>query len=98
MHAVLHDWTDVDAARILAKLAPAMTRGRSRLLIYEVVLPPTGATPLQAGLDVTLMSLFSSGERSEAAWRGLLGGAGFRVVRIWRDVFAMESVIEAELA
>lgn len=98
MHAVLHDWVDADARAILVNVAGAMRRGYSRLLVYEVVLPRAGASCMQASLDVTLMSHFASGERSEAAWRALLAASGLRVVKIWRQAGAMESLIEAELA
>ncbi|CAJ2509520.1 Uu.00g145460.m01.CDS01 [Anthostomella pinea] len=98
MHAVLHDWTDPEAKIILGNLAPAMKKGHSKLLIYEVVIPPTGASPLQTTVDIGLMTLLSAAERTEAMWRQLIESCGLKVVKIWTNPLAMESVIEAELA
>ncbi|ETS85244.1 hypothetical protein PFICI_03269 [Pestalotiopsis fici W106-1] len=98
LHAVSHDWSDTDCLRIFKNITPAMKRGYSKLLIYEVVLPPTGANSIQSGLDLTLMIVLSSFERTEQDWYGLLEKAGLRIVSISRRPGAVESVIEAELA
>ncbi|KAK8038027.1 hypothetical protein PG994_014794 [Apiospora phragmitis] len=96
-HAVFHDWTDEMSLVILKHTAAAMKPGYSRLLIVDVVLPPTGASAFQAGMDVTMMGLLSAKERTQRMWEELLSGAGFRILKIWRDPKRYESVIEAEL-
>ncbi|KAI1869381.1 hypothetical protein JX265_006471 [Neoarthrinium moseri] len=97
-HVVLHDWSDVDCGRILGKVKDAMTKGYSKLLICEVVLPPKGATSFMTTLDLQMMNSTSGFERTEEHWRKLLQNIGFRVVGISTHIGAMESVIEAEIA
>ncbi|KAI5920248.1 S-adenosyl-L-methionine-dependent methyltransferase [Camillea tinctor] len=97
LHAILHDWDDRDARRILARVHAAMQPGVSKLLLYEAFLPSTGATLYQSVVDVALMHLMSTSERSEVRWRWLLQSAGFEVRRVWSHPSSLESVIEAEL-
>ncbi|KAK6199003.1 hypothetical protein LQW54_010201 [Pestalotiopsis sp. IQ-011] len=97
-HAVPHDWSDADCLRIFQNITPAMKRGYSKILIYEVVLPPKGANGIQAAMDGIMMLLLSSMERTEQHWAELLGQAGLKIVDIFRRPGASESVIEAELA
>lgn len=97
MHAVLHDWPDHAALEIFENLKPAMKRGYSKLLINEIVIPPTGASLFQAVLDVQMMTLLSALERTESHWRELLTRAGFTNLKIFHDDIGLEAVIEAEL-
>ncbi|KAI0543712.1 putative O-methyltransferase [Xylaria curta] len=97
MHAILHDWDDSDAGRILDNIAAAMTKNYSKLLLYESVLVSQGATMYQTVADVSIMHLISAAERTEGRWRELLRAAGFRVCKIWCHPSSLESVIEAEL-
>lgn len=97
-HAVCHDWPDAECVRILQNAAAAMTRGYSKLLIYEIVLPQQEASNLMTTLDLQLMNIVSGLERTEGHWKELLAKAGFKVVGIFRHFRAVESVIEAELA
>ncbi|KAI0869230.1 putative O-methyltransferase [Hypoxylon argillaceum] len=98
MHAILHDWDDSDAGRILSRTAEAMKKGYSKLLLYESILVTTGATLYQSVADVSIMHLVSAAERTETRWRGLLRAAGFEVCNIWRHPSSLESIIEAQLA
>ena len=98
MHAVMHDWPDDKVKEILANLAPAMKKGYSRLLIYEMLLPPTGASLAQATMDVEMMTLLSGLERTAAGWTKLLEDSGFAIIKLWPDGRGLETLIEAELA
>ncbi|KAK2600778.1 hypothetical protein N8I77_010286 [Diaporthe amygdali] len=98
MHAVLHDWDDIEARRILKHVARAMKEGYSKLLICDVVIPPKGASLYQAVQDVSLLHLLSAAERSEERWIKLLKRAHFEVVRFWTHDQSPECVIEAQLA
>ncbi len=98
MHAVLHDWPDSTAKHILSNLKDAMIKGYSKLLIYEVVVPPTGASIYQTTIDIELMSLLSAFERTERSWTNLLTESGFKIVKFWPDPRQIETVIEAEIA
>lgn len=96
-HAVPHDWPDEECKRIFQNVKAAMRKGYSKLLIYEVVMPSTGATSLMTTLDLQLMNTTSGFERTEEDWRKLLSEVGLRIVRISRHSRAVESVIEAEV-
>ncbi|KAI0123531.1 S-adenosyl-L-methionine-dependent methyltransferase [Xylariales sp. AK1849] len=98
MHAVLHDWPDSAASKILGHLRPAMKKGYSKLLICEIVVPPTGASLIQASMDMMLMSLLSSMERTDAGWKTLLESNGFVITGMWKDPRGIESLLEVELA
>lgn len=75
-----------------------MKQNYSKLLLYEVVMPPKGATTMAATMDMSLMSMNSGMERTEAHWRKMIEGVGLKVVGVYRHKRAVESVIEAELA
>jgi hypothetical protein len=98
MHAVLHDWPDKKAKQLLENTKDAMTKGYSKLLVYDIVLPPTGASISQTTMDVQMMSLLSASERTQEQWNNLLTSTGFKIVKFWPDPQQYEMVIEAELA
>ncbi|KAK3291164.1 S-adenosyl-L-methionine-dependent methyltransferase [Chaetomium fimeti] len=100
MHSVLHDWPDEVCGNILGRVAAAMRPGYSRLLINENVIPGTGADWQATALDLMMLSLLSSRERTETDWRRLLEDAGLRVLKIWGSdkQNGVESLIECELA
>ncbi|KAK3381210.1 S-adenosyl-L-methionine-dependent methyltransferase [Podospora didyma] len=98
MHAVLHDWPDNRATLLLQNTRDAMVKGYSKLFVYDIVLPPTGASISQATMDVNMMALLSAAERTKAQWESLLTGAGFKIVKFWADPQEYEMLIEAEIA
>lgn len=57
-----------------------MAKAYSKLLIYDIVLPPTGASVSQSVMDVNMMSLLSASERTQGAWEKLLTESGFKIV------------------
>ena len=97
MHAVPHDWPDFDAQRIFERVAEAMKPGYSKLLLYEVVLPKTGANGFATTLDTQLMNFCAAFECSESMWSNILTKAGLKIVKIHAHPGAIESVIEIEL-
>ncbi|PWY83807.1 S-adenosyl-L-methionine-dependent methyltransferase [Aspergillus sclerotioniger CBS 115572] len=98
MHAVLHDWPDDKARKILMNTKDAMKKGYSKLLIYDIVLPPMKASMSQTTMDVQMMSLLAASERTEADWRRLITDAGLRICGFWPDPKQYEMVIEVEVA
>lgn len=75
-----------------------MKPGYSRLLINEYVIPVTGAHWEATSLDLMMMSLMSSKERTEDDWCGLIEAvSGLEIVRFWHGANGVESVIECEL-
>jgi hypothetical protein len=98
MHAVLHDWPDKEAKQLLENTRDAMTKGYSKMFIYDIVLPPTGASISQTTMDVQMMSLVSASERTQQQWINLLTSAGLKIVKFWPDPQQYEMIIEAEIA
>lgn len=98
MKTVLHDWNDSLCETILARVKEAMTPGYSKLLIQDLVVPATRPSYYDTSLDMTMLTMLSAKERTEAEWRSLLEGkAGLKVTGIWRPGRIGESVIECEL-
>ena len=96
MHSCLHDWPDSKAHDILTSLRPSFTKGYSKLLLSENVIPDRGAHWLSTAVDMIMLTNFSSCERTERQWRALLEPAGFKIVKIWTYEPGTESLIEAE--
>jgi SAM-dependent methyltransferase len=72
---VLHDWPDARAARILERVAAAMTPA-SRVLVIENVRAGSGSSLLLAYLDVQMLAAWEGRERTLEEYRRLLRGAG----------------------
>ncbi|KAL5339854.1 S-adenosyl-L-methionine-dependent methyltransferase [Aspergillus crustosus] len=84
LQTVLHDWPDKQALEILARTREAMADD-SILLVNEHTTPAgANVTPMAAAMDLHMMELFSSLERTEEQWVALLDQAGFTVVKIWK--------------
>ena len=99
LHRIMHDWNDEKSLEILLSIKSAMVKGYSKLLIYDMVIPDRGAQATSTGLDIIMMTLFGTSERTEQGWKKLLEDmAGFRILKIWPVEPASESLIEAEIA
>lgn len=98
MHSVLHDWPDDVCERILANVKEAMEQGYSKLLINENVIPDVKAHWEATALDIMMMTLLASKERTRAQWKYLLEDrAKLSIVEIWDVGNGVESLIECEL-
>ncbi|GKZ37597.1 hypothetical protein AbraIFM66950_009214 [Aspergillus brasiliensis] len=86
MRTVLHDWPDKQALQALGHVHDAMAAD-SVLLINENVLPEMNAPGFSASMDIIMMELYGSLERTEKQWLELLEKAQFRVVKVWRSGF-----------
>ncbi|KAH8911250.1 S-adenosyl-L-methionine-dependent methyltransferase [Coniochaeta sp. PMI_546] len=101
MHSILHDWPDDICKTILSRLADAMKPGYSKLLIFECVIPRTGAYWEATAGDILMMTQLSALERTEDHWRQLIEGSGLnlKIVKFWTSGQSdVENVIECELA
>ncbi|KAF4120729.1 O-methyltransferase [Geosmithia morbida] len=98
MHNVLHDWEDSKAVKILKNIAGSMERGYSKVLIHESLVSSVAPASRVTVSDITVMACLSAKERTEKEWHSLLEEAGLEIVKIWRPIHSVESVIEAELA
>ncbi|KAJ5180607.1 S-adenosyl-L-methionine-dependent methyltransferase [Penicillium capsulatum] len=86
MRTVLHDWPDRQALQALARIREAMAED-SVLLINENTLPERDASSFSVALDILMMEVYASLERTEKQWIELLEQAGFKVVKVWRTEF-----------
>ncbi|KAF5666077.1 sterigmatocystin 8-o-methyltransferase [Fusarium heterosporum] len=98
MHNVLHDWEDTQARQILMHLVDAMEQGYSKLLIHESLVSDVKPLARVTTSDITMMACLGAKERTESEWRELIEGVGLKILKIWRPLHSVESIIEAELA
>jgi hypothetical protein len=81
---VLHDWNDGDAARLLARVAEAMSP-RARLLVVDSEHTPRPRADIAVSADVLMAALTPGGkERDAAAFTALADPAGLRFDRSTR--------------
>lgn len=78
---IIHDWNDIDAARILKTIRTAAKPG-SKLFLVEAVIPENDQPHLGKLLDLEMMVIASGRERTQAEYAQLLGQAGFRIEKI----------------
>ncbi len=78
---ILHDWDDERATAILVNCRRALVSG-GRLLLLEMVLPPDNRSSAVQPMDINMLVMLGGRERTEAEFRGLLAGAGFRLERV----------------
>ena len=97
MGSILHDWPNEKARQVLRNLVLAMTPGYSRLLLSENVIPLTGCHPHLSALDLTMMTLFGSQERTEEDWKDLLELEGLRLAAVHTIPSCLKSVLELQL-
>ncbi|KAF1957702.1 S-adenosyl-L-methionine-dependent methyltransferase [Byssothecium circinans] len=83
LRTVLHDWPDKQARTIIKQIKDVMSED-SILLINENVLPAQGVSLYQAELDITMMTCFSSLERTEKQFKDLLESEGFKLVETYK--------------
>ena len=93
----MQDWSDAECAHILKQLVPALTKGYSKVLLNEFILPDKGAHWSLTCLDWELMSCLASRQRIEAEFRSLMEAAGLKIVGIFKHPQSGDSLIEAEL-
>ena len=94
MAQILHDWDDARAVEILSCCRRSMAADAT-LLVVDFVIPEVGAEPnYGTWLDLHMLVLFGSRERTAPEFADLLGRAGFELTRII-PTLAGPSVVEA---
>lgn len=78
LRTVLHNFPDPQAIQILRGIREAMT-SESVLLVNENFLPEKDVPLYSAELNFSMLSLFSSLERTEKQWTALLEAAGYKL-------------------
>ena len=76
---IIHDWPDEPAAVILRRCAQA-AGGDGRVLVVERVVSRDGDQLELTGMDLRMLLLFGSRERSVEEFSALAGAAGMRLV------------------
>ena len=95
---ILHDWPDDKCIEILSLTASAMTKGYSKILLNEFVIPDQGASLIAAQVDITMMVALAGAERTESQFKELAKVSGLKIVHIWGDDPDTERILELELA
>jgi hypothetical protein len=80
--AVIHDWNDADALKILKNCRRAIP-AHGRLLLVESVMKPANQPDFGKFNDLTMLALAPGGkERTEAEFAELLQASGFSLTRV----------------
>ena len=90
---ILHDWDDERALTILRNCHAAMEK-QAALLIIEWVIPPGNGRHPGKIVDIEMLTLFGSQERTTEEYRALLSTAGF-VMKSILPTSAEVDIIEA---
>jgi SAM-dependent methyltransferase len=93
MKAILHDWDDDDALKILTNIRTAIAPD-GKLLLLESVLPQRSSSDIGLLFDLEMLVAVGGRERTHAEWSNLLSRAGFRLARVLPTATPL-SVIEA---
>ncbi|KAF2649916.1 S-adenosyl-L-methionine-dependent methyltransferase [Lophiostoma macrostomum CBS 122681] len=96
---VLHDWPDKQARLNLQNIAPLMSRD-SLLLIDENALPDENVGLYAAELDLIMMGVFASLDRTTKQFKELFESAGFQMTGVYRTrdyVTGSGTLFEAKL-
>jgi hypothetical protein len=81
LSAILHDWDDQHAARILGAIRSSAPPA-ARVVVRDAVIPPGDEPHGNKWLDLLMLVLIRGRERTEQEWRALLDASGFDVVSI----------------
>lgn len=80
---VLHDWSDTDARRILAKVREAM-KPDARVIVVDQVIPDGPGFHPGKLADLQMLVILGGKERTLAEVKALLETSGFRVTQVHR--------------
>ncbi|GAA5912799.1 hypothetical protein JCM5296_002160 [Sporobolomyces johnsonii] len=89
MRAIIHDWTDPDALKILGHLAAAASSTSSLILVEQgltYLSPPHSfppRTPLPYIIDSQMLVACNSMERTKEQYEELGAKAGWKLVKVW---------------
>jgi hypothetical protein len=93
MKAIIHDWNDDDALKILGKIRSAIAPD-GKLLLLESALPERASSDIGMLIDLEMLVAVGGRERTHSEWANLLGRAGFRLNRVVHTATPV-SIIEA---
>ena len=93
LKAILHDWDDQSCVKILSRCRQAMIPG-GRIAIVEMLVPHEGDPGLTALVDLNMLAVTGSKERTLAEFDTLLTDAGLRRTAV-QSADTPQSLIEA---
>ncbi|HJT91058.1 MAG TPA: methyltransferase [Mycobacterium sp.] len=93
MKAILHDWNDDAAVKILGNVRTAIASD-GKLLLLESVLPERSSSDIGMLIDIEMLVAVGGKERTRAEWTSLLRRAGFQLNRVVETATGV-SIIEA---
>ena len=96
MKHIIHDWPDDRATTILRRCRRRANPG-GKLLLIEQVVAPGGAGDIAKLIDLEMLVIAGGKERTEAEYRHLLAGAGWRLSRVI-PTGSPAQIVEAEPA
>jgi O-methyltransferase domain len=96
MKHIIHDWSDDQATTILRNCRTGVNTG-GKLLLFEMVVAPGDAADLVKLIDLDMLVNLTGRERTEAEFRQLLSGAGWRLTRVL-PTKSPTQIVEAEPA
>ena len=95
---VLHDWSDVEAIRILSCIRNAM-KPDTRIAVIDAVLKPGNEPDPNKYLDVGIMTLLQGRERTAEEFEQIFTAAGLQLLRILpTPAPSTMSIVEGALA
>jgi SAM-dependent methyltransferase len=96
MKAIIHDWDDDAAVKILKNCRRAI-RNDGKLLLMEHVLKPSNEPDPGRLMDLTMLVLLTGRERTEAEFAALLRAGGFSLTRVIPTT-GLLSIVESQPA
>ncbi len=81
LKAIVHDWSDAEAIKILRNCRKGI-QDDGKILLIEWVLKPSNQPDFAKLLDLNMLVALPGRERTEEEFRDLLTAAGFQLARI----------------
>jgi hypothetical protein len=92
---ILHDWPDRIYCQIFLSTIPALVKGKSKILMVEIILPPMNPPIFGALMDIQMMN-YGGGGRKERQWRAIFELVRLEIMKIWPTAES-DSVMELVL-
>lgn len=96
LSAVLQDWNNTKALKILGNVRKAARPG-AHLVVIDMVVPEGDAPHLTKMIDITMLGMLGGRQRSAPEWRRLLADGGFLLQRVVPGS-GLNSALEATVA
>ncbi|CAI6237571.1 unnamed protein product [Periconia digitata] len=104
MRHICHNWSIENCAKIIQQIVPAL-KPDSKILLVEVVVMPSNheesiiAERYMRNVDVTMLQMLNTQERSESEWREVVRAADshLELTRFFKPKGSWDSIIEISL-